>query len=261
MRLGRRRVWDAASGTFSWFRPMSHSTAMSDSSTRGSWGSLGGGGARYVLFAVLGLGLLTVDLVSKRVVFERLGYPNGATEPILNGWLKFRLYTSFNEGALWGIGQGFSWLFAAFSVVAAVAILGWVAFGSAARSTWLTVALAFIFAGTLGNLYDRMGWHGCTDPAGNVRYAVRDFLLFTFGTFHWPVFNFADVFLVTGAMMLVVHSLYMPAVEATPHNLVPQAERSAEGQSHGASAAEATPLGGGARQPAGAVSQPASSEA
>ena len=145
--------------------------------------------ARYALFAGLSLSLLALDLISKEIVFQRLGYPNGSSAPILDGWLKFRLFTSFNEGALWGIGQGFSWLFAAFSVLAALGILSWMAFGSASRSTWLTVALAFIFAGTLGNLYDRMGWHGCTDAAGHVRYAVRDFLLFTFGTFHWPVFN------------------------------------------------------------------------
>lgn len=166
--------------------------------------------ARYALFVGLALSLLALDLIAKEIVFRRFGYPNGSSAPILDGWLQFRLYTSFNEGALWGIGQGFSWLFAAFSVVAALGILGWVTFGTAARSTWLTVALSFIFAGTLGNLYDRMGWHGCTDAAGQVRYAVRDFLLFTFGTFHWPVFNFADVFLVTGAIMLVVHSFCVP---------------------------------------------------
>jgi signal peptidase II len=62
-------------------------------------------------------------------------------------------------------------------------------------------------AGTMGNLYDRLGLHGYVDRNGTTILAVRDFLLFTFGDFHWPVFNFADSFLVTGAIMLVLHSL------------------------------------------------------
>ncbi len=37
-------------------------------------------------------------------------------------------------------------------------------------------------------------------------FAVWDFILFTFGGWPWPVFNFADVFLVTGAVMLVLQS-------------------------------------------------------
>jgi signal peptidase II len=84
----------------------------------------------------------------------------------------------------------------------------WLFAFSAARSLWLTIALALILGGTLGNLYDRIGLHGCRDTQGANIAAVRDFLLFTFGDFHWPVFNFADVFLVSGASMLVVHSLF-----------------------------------------------------
>ena len=70
-----------------------------------------------------------------------------------------------------------------------------------------------IMAGTLGNLYDRAGLHGLVDANGAAIYGVRDFLLFTFGNFHWPVFNFADVFLVTGAIMLGIQSLRAEATE------------------------------------------------
>jgi len=105
------------------------------------------------------------------------------------------------------LGQEYTWLFAGLSLAAVVGIPVWLFGFSAARSLWLTIALALILGGTLGNLYDRIGLHGCRDAHGAPIAAVRDFLLFTFGTFHWPVFNFADVFLVTGASMLVAHSL------------------------------------------------------
>ncbi len=178
------------------------------------------------------------DLYSKSAVFDRLGYP-GRGGPV-HQWLgrlsAFQLYTSFNEGALWGVGQGLTWLFAALSVVAVVLIvsilLAWTSTECArwfnvtlclvprnlhvalshlaqVRSNWLTVALCLVLSGTLGNLYDRLGLYGYKNiETGQPYRAVRDFLLFTFGNWPWPVFNFADVFLVTGTGMLVAYSFW-----------------------------------------------------
>jgi signal peptidase II len=100
-------------------------------------------------------------------------------------------------------------LFVVLGLLAIAAVLYWLFAHGAARSLWLTASLALIIAGTVGNLFDRAGLPGCEDPAGNRIYAVRDFLLFTFGGWPWPVFNFADVFLVTGACLLVLQSLLL----------------------------------------------------
>jgi signal peptidase II len=184
---------------------------------------------RLFVFILLASIALTVDLFTKSIVFNDLGYPGaeptpaalgqhhrftspasqeGVSVPYIDGWMTFRLLTSFNRGALWGLGQEYTWLFAGLSLAAVIGIPVWLFAFSAARSLWLTIALALILGGTLGNLYDRIGLHGCRDSQGAHIAAVRDFLLFTFGGFHWPVFNFADVFLVSGASMLVVHSLF-----------------------------------------------------
>jgi signal peptidase II len=183
---------------------------------------------RYVLFAAIACAGVALDLWSKHLVFEDLGYPGGGVPykvgehsffaypdqqqgqsvPYLDGWVKFRLFTSFNRGALWGIGQGWTALFAVASVAAIAAIVIWLFVFAAARSRWLTVALSLIFAGTIGNLWDRLALHGCSDANGEAIHAVRDFLLFTFGTYHYPIFNFADSFLVTGAIMLVIQSVW-----------------------------------------------------
>jgi signal peptidase II len=174
--------------------------------------SAGSGGKlpvnRYFWFFGLAFVGLVIDLVSKEWVFAEIGYPNGESswvKDIFGGWSTFRFYTSINEGALWGIGQGMTWLFAGLSVVAIVAVCVWLFKFNAALSLWLTIALAFIMAGTLGNLYDRLGMHG-VERNDVVIFGVRDFLFFTFGKFNWPIFNFADVFLVTGAIMLGIHS-------------------------------------------------------
>jgi signal peptidase II len=204
--------------------------------------------SRVVLFVLLTVAALAVDLISKSVVFNDLGYPGADPNPTVAGAherfrapstregesvpyidvdrvISFRLLTSFNRGALWGLGQGYTWIFAALSMAAVVGIPIWLFGFSAARSRWLTVALALILGGTLGNLYDRIGLHGCRDSHGASLPAVRDFLLFTFGTYHWPVFNFADVFLVSGASMLVIHSLMPMGTSATESPVSGEHER------------------------------------
>ncbi len=55
-----------------------------------------------------------------------------------------------------------------------------------------TLAFGAIIGGALGNVIDR------------VRYrAVTDFLDFYIGTTHWPAFNMADVFVVSGVGLLL----------------------------------------------------------
>ena len=171
-----------------------------------------------VVFAILAVVGLVVDLWTKHAAFNPEFIP-AARRPIAGGWATFELTTSFNEGALFGVGQGLTWLFAVLSLVAVAGVFFWLFWLGGRSSAWLTVALGLILAGTLGNLYDRAGCHGEVYPegtvrAGQTRYAVRDFLLFTFGNpetqihqrYHYPVFNFADAFLVTGAIMLVIKS-------------------------------------------------------
>lgn len=167
----------------------------------------------YVVFLVMSTALLVWDLYSKWHVFSTLGYEHRQSESWFVGlWGKdvFRLMTSFNHGALWGMGQGYSSVFALLSVVAALAVVYWLFLARGAQSLWLTVALSFVMAGTLGNLYDRLGLHGLRDEVtGQIQYAVRDFLYFQI--IEWPIFNFADTFLVTGAIMLLIQSFQADA--------------------------------------------------
>lgn len=170
---------------------------------------------RVVLYGSLAIASAAADLISKEVVFRRLGVHNG-TDWLLDGWLKFRLYTSLNRGALWGVGQGFSLGFAALSVAALVGIWYWLFVRRACQSLWLTIALGLVSGGTIGNLYDRLGIHALKEPDGSGILAVRDFLDFRLGTFDWAVFNIADVCLVTGAIMLMLQSFMMPQDSALP---------------------------------------------
>lgn len=178
---------------------------------------------RYVWFFLLSIVGLTIDLGSKSAVFGQLGYPGGRsdwTQGFLGGWGSACFLTSINEGALWGMGQGYTWLFALLSIVAIAGVSVWLFVYRAANSLWLTICLGLIMAGTLGNLYDRLGLHGCVRLDGSAIYGVRDFLAFTFGTYHYPIFNGADCFLVTGAIMLAIQSFRAEPVIAPTVELV-----------------------------------------
>lgn len=168
---------------------------------------------RLALFLLISLGGCAADLASKAWAFRTLGEPSGPTR-----WLwedVIGLQTALNPGALFGMGGGLSWLFALLSVLAAVGLVYWFVFGGAARDGWLTITLALILAGILGNLYDRLGLASHPQRDAALQCAVRDWILVRihlFGwTYDWPNFNLADSMLVCGAGMIVWHALVRDA--------------------------------------------------
>lgn len=155
--------------------------------------------SRLLLFGGIALGGLVFDLVTKAMIFVRIGPPHSRVVPLIPRVLE--LQTSQNTGALWGLGAGLpgsSLIFAGLSVVAALIICYWLFFLGAASSRVLTIALGLIMAGALGNCYDRL-----------VFGYVRDFVHFHVDpiNFDCAIFNFADNMLVAGALTLVLYAM------------------------------------------------------
>lgn len=173
---------------------------------------------RYVLFAVPAILGSAADLATKAWFFSWPQLRAGAIHWLWTGHVGIQL--SWNEGALFGMGQGKVWLFAALSIAAAAAIPLWLFRYSAARDAWLTFALGCVMAGVLGNLYDRVGLHGEVwqhpdQRAGEPVYAVRDWILWQANDrWRWPNFNIADSLLVIGAAVLLLHAARKPSVLA-----------------------------------------------
>ena len=176
----------------------------------------------WPLFLVVTAAAAGLDLATKSAIFARLGMPGMGPRMVFIPDV-FVLETNLNEGALFGLGQGLSWLFAAVSVAALVGIAALVARPATRQSRWLVWALALICGGILGNLYDRLGlpgltWHAPPERIGQPVYAVRDWIhVMVPGVIDWPIFNLADSWLVIGAGMLLVASFRpAPAERATP---------------------------------------------
>jgi len=173
--------------------------------------------SRYIIYGlIVALGLVA-DQLSKWWVFETIG-PPGRTYAV-TGF--FSLTTGHNPGALWGFGSGFlhaNSVFAAISALAVAVILYWLFGCAAAHDRILTVALSFVSAGALGNFCDRVF-------VGSVRDFL-DFHVIRHGAYYgWPVFNLADMLLVTGTIFLVADVIW------SEHFHVPALELPAEAQS------------------------------
>lgn len=168
--------------------------------------------SRYAVFFSIALVGLALDLISKSWMFTTFGMPG--EQPTYWLWQNiFGFQTALNEGALFGMGQGRGVIFIALSLAAATGVVYWLFVAGAASELWLTIALGGVTAGTLGNLYDRLGlaglkWNFPGDRIGEPVYAVRDFILFQCPWFEWPNFNVADSFLVCGAGMLAWHAIF-----------------------------------------------------
>lgn len=171
--------------------------------------------SRYLLFALPAITGLAADLATKSWAFRIPELRAGEVFWVWSGHVGVQL--SRNWGALFGIGQGLHWLFAALSLGAAVAIPTWLFFFGAARDKWLTFALGCVMAGVLGNLYDRLGlsreqWAGPGLQMPDAAHAVRDWILWQASDrWRWPNFNIADSMLVIGAGILLWHALIQPA--------------------------------------------------
>jgi signal peptidase II len=166
---------------------------------------------RYIVFFSIAIAGCAVDLATKNWIFNRLGMSEGQIEWVWKGVLGLR--TDVNRGALFGMGQGLTPLFAALSAAAVLGILFWLFYAGAARDWLLSIALGCVTAGILGNLYDRLGLHGEVWPyatqfhkAGEPVRAVRDWIVVMIGRYQWPAFNVADSLLVCGALLLVWHA-------------------------------------------------------
>lgn len=137
--------------------------------------SLVGGSAYAAGFALLVL----VDQLTKFLVEQRLPLYDRihVLGPVFLTHVR-------NEGSGFGMFQGSALLLAGLSLVFLIVVAVWWVSGS--RSTRMRWGLVLLASGSFGNLVDRLA-----------RRAVVDFVDLGF----WPVFNLADVLIVTGALL------------------------------------------------------------
>jgi signal peptidase II len=133
-----------------------------------------------VAIAVLILDQFTKYLVETRIPLYQSWAPIPALAPF------FRITHTTNTGAAFGLFQGGGWIFGVLAAVVAAAIV-YYSLTLPRGHNMLRLALGLQLGGALGNLFDRI-------QLGH----VTDFL--DFGP--WPVFNLADLAVVSGVVLL-----------------------------------------------------------
>ncbi len=111
-----------------------------------------------------------------------------------------------------GIAIGNKILFNLFSVAAACAILYFL-IKMRNESSLPRIALAVIFGGAVGNLFDRLAYGRVVDFMDVNIPDIPSFDLFFFSTptfYRWPIFNVADVAVSLG-MVILIYTIFTSA--------------------------------------------------
>lgn len=137
----------------------------------------------------MALVLIAVDQFTKNLAIASLDL--GVNYPVIGEILTWRLV--YNDSAAFSLGFGYTWILAVISSIAALATI-WFA-RKITLTSWQIMTGIFL-AGVVGNLIDRL----IREPSFGNGHVV-DFIRIPF---NFPVFNLADIFIVSMAILTVI---------------------------------------------------------
>ena len=140
-------------------------------------------------FVAVALVLITLDQFTKNLAIATLTL--GIDYPVLGEVLSWRLI--YNDSAAFSLGFGQTWILA---VIAAAATLATIWYSLKITSISWAVMAGIFLAGVVGNLIDRL----IREPSFGNGHVV-DFIKIPF---NFPVFNLADIFIVSMAILTVI---------------------------------------------------------
>jgi signal peptidase II len=153
--------------------------------------------AKYIRLAVIAGMIIVLDQITKAMILKAM--PLYHSIPVIPGL--FSLTHIHNPGGAFGFFANQSPVLRkiVFLFMSSAAVFFVLYFYNRVprRYTWLSMGLALIFGGAIGNLIDRFRFG-----------KVVDFLDFYIGNAHWPAFNVADSAISIGVGIFIVHLLF-----------------------------------------------------
>lgn len=176
---------------------------------------------RYIVQSIVAAGviaaILVFDLVTKYITSTRIGI--GERIQIIPNFFYFTYVQ--NRGGAWSLGDDNPFLMNVIKVLTVFFVLGVLFvlfFPDKRKNLYLIFSLSLLSSGATGNFVDRV-WLGY----------VRDFISFYIFSYKFPVFNIADIALVTGVIMLIVSIIiYFVKTEIKQRRAKKEARKNAE---------------------------------
>ena len=159
--------------------------------------------------------LIFVDMLTKFLADAYFSQPDAPNEIVLIPDC-IVLCQHYNPGiAFSGFADADAWVKIAIIVATAVVMTAFAVyyFCTDKRRSWLRVALVLIVAGGVGNLIDRI-YYRVWDPTS--LFGVRDMVWLKILWFEFGVCNFADFFIVAGAIVLVLALFFFDSAAMFP---------------------------------------------
>lgn len=143
------------------------------------------------LFAILIILSITfLDRLTKFLISQN--FELGQSYKVIKNF--FHITYTRNTGAGFSILEGQMLFFYVITIITFI-ILAYLYFKE--KDIFLKISISLIFAGALGNFYDRIKFN-----------YVIDFLHFIFGNYNFPIFNVADMAITIGGLSLLVYYFF-----------------------------------------------------
>jgi len=160
------------------------------------------------LYYILALIVISLDQYTKLLALQHLQFETPVSAmPYLNWTLLFNTGAAFSF--LSSAGGWQQWLFGGLAVSVSVFIAVYI-WKLPQQARLLSISLALVLGGALGNVYDRITLGYVVDFIDVYLYSCGSVVRF-FPACHWPAFNVADSAITLGAILLITDTLINPS--------------------------------------------------
>lgn len=164
-------------------------------------------GSRAFMWYLLSLVVIIIDQWTKWLAETNLNFlePVPVIEPFLNWTLAYNYGAAFSflaDQAGWQ-----KWFFAGLALIMSLFLIGYLV-KAPRKAKLLSLGLALVLGGAIGNLIDRL-LHGHVIDFIHVHYA---------DVWHYPIFNIADVGICIGVALIVIDMLFLEKKREMPRS-------------------------------------------